>query len=234
MIGWLYSAVWRVTRIVFIFRLTSLVAPGELTVFFWNFESTRTVWIFTRMHWCAPRWFECLPRYLEKYSDWSYIARVQLLQAWYLLGNRIFSSSNKFKGYKIINLTRPIKFDPSNRSTSNKESSGIRPLSRLIYNKNPSCYKVEHTLLGLLFPLWEYSASKTGVSGAILPGLLGLEVICMHLSTQASFAMITWTRDWLQVNRVNKPNRRTGMGLLNDGMCPLSQGFFYFPSQTTW
>jgi hypothetical protein len=103
------------------------------------------------MPWWAPGWFECLPGYLEKYPDWSYIARIQLLQALYLLCNRIFSSSNKFKGYKITDLTRPIEFGPRNCSTSNKEPGRIRPLHQLIYNKDPSCYKAEHTLLGLLF-----------------------------------------------------------------------------------
>jgi hypothetical protein len=153
------------------------------------------------MPWRAPGRFEHLPGYLEKYSDCSYITWIQLLQALTLFCNRIFSSSNKFKGHKITDLTRPIEFGPSNRSTSYKEPSGIRPLGWLIYNKDPSCYKAEHTLLGLLFPLSEHSASKTGVSGAILSSLLGLGVICRHLSTQASSAMITLTRDWSQVNR---------------------------------
>jgi hypothetical protein len=129
-----------------------------------------------------------------------------------LLCNSIFSSSNKFKGYKITDLTRPIEFGPSNRSTSNKEPSGIQPLGRFIYNKDPSCYRAEHTLLGLLFPLWERSASKSSVSGAILPGLLGLGIICRYLSTQASFTMITRTRDWLQVNRCEQAKQKNWHG----------------------
>jgi hypothetical protein len=60
---------------------------------------------------------------------------------WLYFAIDFFSSSNKFKGYKIIDLTRPIEFSPSNHSTSNKEPSGIRPLGRLICNKGPSCYK---------------------------------------------------------------------------------------------
>jgi hypothetical protein len=149
--------------------------------------STQTVWTFTQISWKLPGLF-------IYYLDLTPSSIDSTLQ-------QSFFSSNKFKGYKITDLTRPIEFGPSNHSTSNKEPSGIWPLGRLIYNKDPSCYKAEHALLRLLFPLWERSASKTGVSGTILPSLLGLGVIYRHLSTQASSAMITRTRDWSQVNR---------------------------------
>jgi hypothetical protein len=55
---------------------------------------------------------------------------------------------------------KTIEFGTSNHSTSNKESSRIWPLGRVIYSKGPSCYKVEHTLLEPLFPLWGCNASK--------------------------------------------------------------------------
>ena len=85
------------------------------------------------------------------------------------------------------------------------------------------------------FSLWQHSASKTVVSGTKLPGLPGLcsnitsSDICLPKPTSLPPLGPVANRQWTDVDR---HARRTDMGLLDEGTCLSSQGFFYLPQQT--
>ena len=82
------------------------------------------------------------------------------------------------------------------------------------------------------FSLWQHTASKTSVSGTKLPGLPGLgsdsasSGIYLPKPTSLPPLGLVAGRQWTDVDR---HARRTNMGLLDEGTCLSSQGFFYLP-----
>jgi hypothetical protein len=59
----------------------------------------------------------------------------------------MFSITNIFKRYKIIDLTRPNEFETTTNKVATRSTERTRLWKRLCA---PSCYSAEHTLLSYI------------------------------------------------------------------------------------